>query len=219
MKVGMDSLLLGSWVDPPSKGKILDIGAGCGILSLMMASKSESEIDAVELDQASTKEAEKNFFCSPFHRRLKVVNDDIVSFADHTKNRYDLVITNPPFFFNDQKSSTQRRLYTRHTEALSYESLIDVAVKIMDKDGQLCLVLPYEESKDFILIAQSSGIYLQKLMLIFPIRGHPPNRVNMKLGFNKVDPTIEDLLNIREEGGSYSQEYKKQVFDFMINIR
>jgi tRNA1Val (adenine37-N6)-methyltransferase len=216
MKVGMDALLLGSWVEPPTTGKILDVGTGCGILALMMASKSQSTIDAVELDRASAREAEKNFYCSPFHRRLKVINDNILSFADQTKDRYDLIITNPPFFDNKPPSVKTQQARARHTNTLNYEQLVTGCIRMMNGKSRLCLVLPYEESKTFIQTAESHRLYLQKQMLIFPIRGHLPNRVNLQLGLTKWDKVDIEKFVVREEDLSFSQNYYSLLGDFLI---
>ncbi len=219
MKVGMDSLLLGNWTDPFTAKTILDIGTGCGILALMMAAKSNAEIEAIELDPASAKEAGENFHNSPFHRRLKIINEDFVFMATRSMKKYDLIITNPPFFINDQKSLTHQKLNARHAESLSYEQLAAGGSMLLNEGGLMYLVLPYAESKTFIKAAATTGLHLQKQMLIFPLRGYLPNRINMQFGLQKPESLVTEKFIIREEDGNFTRQYVLFFKDHYIGLK
>ena len=114
MKVGTDAVLLGRWVEVSPTDAVLDIGTGCGIMPLMLAQKGAGKIDAVELDAASANEAEINFLASQWRDKLHVYQSDVRDFA--TNEKYDLIISNPPFFINSYKSDTERKNLSRHIE-------------------------------------------------------------------------------------------------------
>ena len=210
--------MLGSWVNPSSARSILDVGTGCGILALIMAWKSEADIEAIDLDLASVKEAEQNFFNSCFHRRLNVYQDDFVAMAERNERNYDLIISNPPFFTNNFPSSTKQKFHARHTESLSYAKLADGSLRLLKEDGELFLVLPYDESRVFIETANTRGLYLQKKMIIFPFRGHQPNRINLKFGLHQVGQVETEMFIIREEGGDFSEQYRRYLGKLILGI-
>lgn len=207
MKVGMDSLLLGCWVEAKDTSRILDVGTGCGILALMMAAKSGALIDAVELDPQSAAEAAENFNRSAFHRRLKLIEDDFVHLASAGEGKYDLIISNPPFFFNDHPSASAQKRRARHDETLTFAQLASGSHDLLTEQGRLCLVLPYEAVKTFRRTAEACGLFLQKQMTIFPFRGHKPNRVNLEFGKQKTDSPTSTLFVIREENRQFTSQY------------
>lgn len=218
MKVGMDSLLLGIWAEAPWAKYILDIGTGSGILGLLLACKSNAKIDAIELDHDSAEEALHNFQTSPFHDRLTVIENDFIQFTRVDEIKYDLIISNPPFFVNDSRSKSKRKSHARHGDSLSFKQLIKGVKKLLLPPGKFFLVLPYDESRQFINLASDSGLFLEKQQLIFPVRGLQPNRVNMQLGFEPPLELINDKLVIREEDRSFTEEYKNFVRDFLLAV-
>jgi tRNA1Val (adenine37-N6)-methyltransferase len=214
MKVGMDGLLLGGWVNPILAKSILDVGTGCGILALMLASKSRASIDAIELDQSSAEEAALNFQNSIFSKRLKVYNEDFVSFSKDCQKKYDLIISNPPFFSGDHKPATRQRLQARHTENLSYEQLAKGSAGILNQDGLLYLVLPYNESKLFLEVIKTYDLHLQRQLFIFPIRG----RINLAIGKTPTENIVTDHFVIRDEDYTFSRQYCEFFKDWLLGI-
>jgi tRNA1Val (adenine37-N6)-methyltransferase len=218
MKVGMDSILLGIWAEPGKSEKILDIGTGSGILSLLMACKSSAKISAIELDKDSAEEASLNFQISPFYNRLNLFEKDFIDFSGIGMPKYDAIISNPPFFVNDSRSENDRKSQARHGDSLSFGQLIEGVKKLLLPDGKFFLVLPYEESKQFLKQANNFGLLLHKQQLIFPVRGLQPNRVNMQFGFNSPKEMVTDKLVIREEDRSFTEDYKNFVREFLIAV-
>jgi tRNA1Val (adenine37-N6)-methyltransferase len=216
MKVGMDALLLGAWADVSETSTILDIGAGSGILALMMASRTRAVVDAVETDEVSVKEARQNFHRSAFHRRLNIIGQSLDNYVLQSNKKYDLVITNPPFFVNNLPSAKTQKVRARHTHTLSHEQLVSGSLELMHGNSRLCLVLPYAASKGILQIAESQQLYLQKQMFIFPVRGYPPNRVNLQLGLKKWDEVHIEKFAVREENGKFSEQYFSLLGDFLI---
>jgi tRNA1Val (adenine37-N6)-methyltransferase len=217
MKVGTDAVILGVWTDVEAVSEALDIGTGSGILSLLLAARSQCRIEAVEIDLASVEEARDNFSNSPFAHRLIVHQADFNSFAKQNEKRYDLIISNPPFFINDRKSEKEHKRLARHTDTLTYEQLIDGALHLLKPDGHISVVLPYREGQQFIQLAIRKGLFVQRQMLIFPRPCQSPNRMNLQLGFDKLSVEQEKFI-IRNEDGSFTQAYLSLLSDFYTSI-
>lgn len=218
MKVGTDSLLLGIWTPINDSERILDIGTGCGILALLMAARSNSLIDAVELDEASWVEAQDNFSVAIFSKRLSAIHDDFNHYAENTSQKYDLIVSNPPYFINDMRSTEKTRSNARHGDSLNYVQLCNGVTNLLKKDGRFCLVLPYEESKTFIAIANNNGLHLNRKLIVFPKRGSQPNRINLELSFQPSSEVISDIFVIREETNQFSKQYIRFFNDYLLGL-
>jgi len=217
MKVGTDAVLLGIWTELSGTQKVLDVGAGSGILSLLLAARADLKIDAIELDEASSREAAENFAAADFRTEFHVIHSDFNTFSEASEKKYDLIISNPPFFINDQKSEKQSKRQARHTDTLTYEQLIDGAMRLLNAEGKISVVLPYRESRIFVQHAKASGLFLQKQMIIFPKPCMEPNRINLL--FSKTDHTlITEKFIIRNEDGSFTQQYRNFVGDYYLSV-
>lgn len=152
MKVCTDSCLFGS-ILPVSDNirRVLDIGAGTGLLSLMYAQKnSEAMIEAVEIDTQAALEAQRNFDTSSWSRRLKIYNADITPFSQNKQSVYDLIISNPPFYENSLLSSKENKNMAFHSKQLTLLQLARVAIKLLKPDGIFAVLLPFYRKNDFI---------------------------------------------------------------------
>jgi len=217
MKVGTDALLLGIWTDLSGATRILDIGAGCGILALLAAARSKARVDAVELDKASFKEASGNFLNTTFRTRLHAFHDDFNHFTSVINHKYDLVMSNPPFFINDMRAREKKRNDARHGDRLNYEDLCRGASAILNKDGRFCLVLPNDESRIFLQIAKKYKLYVNRQLLIIPKRGLQHNRINLELSFYNT-PVTSDEFVIRETDGAFTHQYIQFFKDYLIGF-
>ncbi len=219
MKVGTDAVLLGIWTELNGVKEVLDVGTGCGILALLLAARKASvRVDAVELNEASAREASENFRLSPFAARLRVFHEDINIFhLAETGKKYDLVISNPPFFVNDQRPEKKSRQMARHGDTLSYEQLAKAGERLLKHQGRFAVVLPYRESRLFLKSAADVGLQLHKQMLIFPMPCKEPNRVNLLLGNSAAVPETEKFI-IRNEDGSFTRQYLDMVGNYYISV-
>lgn len=217
MKVGTDSVLLGVWVRLQGVRHALDIGTGSGILSLLLAARSQCRIDAVELDQPSYEEAKVNFEASPFSGQLHVHHADFNTFARQANRQYDLIISNPPFFINDRKPDNQHKRMARHAETLTYEQLIEGSMDLLNPSGRLSVVLPYREGLRFMSIASEKGLSVQRQLLIFPKPCVPPNRMNLQFGWEET-PLEKQKFIIRNESGDFTGQYHSFLKDFYLSI-
>ncbi len=212
MKVGTDAILLGRWASTLPADWILDIGTGCGLLPLMLAQKGIAAADAVDLDAASAHEAAENFAASQWRSILHAHHFDIRMFDSGRK--YDLIVSNPPFFTDFSKSMAERKNKARHTEDnLSFSELLNAAHRLLTPDGRFALVLPCLESKRFLKEARQQGFHLHRQMLIVPIEGEEPNRINMELRLQPAQQIETESFVIRKTDGAFTKQYT----DFLKN--
>ncbi len=218
MKIGTDAVLLGIWADVSPAQRVLDVGTGSGIVALLLASRTKTAwIDAVEIDRSSCIEAGQNFTASPFSDRLQIIHNDFIRFSKQAQTKYDLIISNPPFFIDDLISENRQKTLARHAQSLPYEQLLEGVVKLLNKKGNFSLVLPYILSRRFLKWAREKDLYLQREMLIFPKPCLSPNRVNLQLGFEEKAVKREKFI-IRNEEGHFTKEYLNRVDDYYLSV-
>ena len=217
MKVGTDAILLGRWVEVKPTDVVLDIGTGCGLLPLMFSQKGVAQVDAVDIDKASVEEASFNFEASQWRDNLKAYHSDIVDFQ--TDKKYDLIVSNPPFFNHYSKCDSERKSRARHNDAgLSYAAICSVVVRLMQPEGRFALVLPINVMDAFLEEAGKAGLCLQKRMNIVPIEGKDPNRVNLELGFGSSSVIQEESFVIRDVNKRFTTEYKTFLKDYYLGL-
>ena len=141
MKIGTDAILLARWTEVSDNDDVIDIGTGCGLIPLMLAQKGIKSADAVEIDNDSYEEAAQNFSNSAWNSRLSAIHDDIKHYAEICEKKYDLVVSNPPFYFGDNIPEKAKKGLARHTNTLSYNDLLSAVKKIMKPEGRFSLVL------------------------------------------------------------------------------
>lgn len=215
MKVGTDSLILGSWVKPPSEGLILDIGAGTGLLSLMMAQVSNSTIHAVEINPDACLDAKLNFEASPWRERLQLHTESIQSFIQKLENsilQFDLILSNPPYFVNSLTSVNENRNQARHDSTMTRYDLLQAASRLLSESGSFHLILPFEQGDSFRNLAALAGLHEYSRLIIRPTSVKPPNRIVLSFQKIKRENTIESIT-VREDG-CYSNDYLRLCHDF-----
>lgn len=215
MKIGTDSIMFSRWVDVAQDDVVLDVGTGCGLIAMMLAQKGVQHVDAVEIDHDSCVEAGENFSCTPWAKMLNIIESDVRLFAQKTTQRYDLIVSNPPYFVDFPKSQSQRKVMARHADSLAYSELVDVAKTLLRPSGRLALVLPAIESKIFVEKAQEKGFFLQKEQRIIPVEGREYNRVNMQFVLTSCAVETE-YFTIRKPDHSFTDEYHEYLKDYYL---
>ncbi len=163
-KIGTDSVILGSWTQPV-EGNILDVGTGSGVLALMMAQKtSKSKITAIDIDLEQINQAKQNFKISPWQKRLRAVHADFKHLEPTTK--FDLIITNPPYFAEGMKKKDTRLKNARHQDSLNIEQLISKSAEILKENGKLSLIIPHSIAGKCLSEALGNSLYLTERMSI-----------------------------------------------------
>lgn len=218
MRIGTDAVLFAQWVPIFESDYVLDVGTGSGIIPMILSQKNANSVDAVELDADSYEEAKLNFSISVWSDKLNVFNKDVRIFADEVNKKYDLIVSNPPYYASDVKPIKEKKVMARHVSTLSFRDLLFSAKKMMKENSRFALVLPFYESRLFIKEAEQLGFYLQKEMHIIPIEGKDANRVNMQFVLNEVNKLETEYFTIRNKDYSYTEEYKTFLKDYYLDF-
>lgn len=198
-------MLLGAWAKPPSAGKILDIGTGCGVLALMQAQKSTAIIDAIDMDEQSVEEAAKNFLRSPWATRLVAHHKKLQAFE--SKEPFDYIITNPPFFERALQSPNPRRNVARHAAGLPPHELIAHVVRLLKPDGRFSVILPFIESRKFEDLCATSRLFTQRRSAVSTTPSVGPKRILLEFVRDTNTQPLENVLTITDANGKFTQEY------------
>lgn len=218
MKVGTDSVLLGAWAKLPSNGNMLDVGTGCGLLALMVAQRSNALITAIDIDKPSVKQAQENFTNSPWSSRIKASVAAYQDFALSAPDTFDLIITNPPYFVNSLKAPHAPRSNARHNDGLPFAELAALSFQLLQQSGRLCLILPVNEAELFKEKALDCGFHLTRQLSVTPVENKPPNRLLMEFSKSPADKVTAESLTIRNENGSYTNDYKEMTSAFYLDF-
>lgn len=215
MKVNTDGVLLAALVQAKNPQRILDIGTGTGLISLMLAQRFETaSIDAVEIDENAAKRAGINFKESPFASRLTSIHSSIEDFFLGTNESYDLIISNPPFFINSLKSEDFIKEIARHTSQDFFENLLDHSVIKLGSNGFLVIILPIETSILIEkLVEKNPNLHLNEIIVIQSFDDSKPHRKILKIGLNPTELNLNKFV-IYEAQGIYSSEYQNLLKDF-----
>lgn len=217
-KIGTDAVLLGAWADINLKpNQILDIGSGSGIIALMMAQRSiAKQIDAIEIQADAYQECVQNFENSHWNDRLFCYHGDVKVLAQEPDLKYDLILSNPPFF-DEQQFKFNSRQQARQQHTLSHKDLIDAVTKLLDPKGYFAVVLPFNKHQSFINLAKQRGLYLLKITQVKGQAQTKFKRSLMQFSFSQ-NSIIRDELIIEISRHQYTKAYKNLVQDFYLNL-
>ncbi len=219
MKVGVDGVLLGAWADVSDSKRILDIGTGTGLIALMMAQRNQDAmIDAVEIEPEAFQEALFNIENSPWGNRVSVEYCPFQELAGKSDLKYDLIVSNPPYFGNGIKALTENRAQARHSDSLPLNSLISGAAGLLNQAGKLALVLPFESLQELKLLTVLNKLWIARLCHVKPNPQKPVFRILIELT-NKACVIQEDDLMIEFENHfDYTSEYRELTKDFYLKF-
>lgn len=214
MKIGTDGVLLGAWVQPKNAKQILDIGTGTALISLMLAQKSEAEINSIEIDLEAVYQAKENILNSPWSKQISLWNIALQTYAHICETRFDLIVSNPPFF-NSEKTNTSREI-ARQQGKLKFEELVRDATTLLSETGRLCVVIPTDSEERFTTLASEQGLYKNKICKVFGNPSSPSKRCLLEYG--KIQETlVEESLTIeKDKRHEYTSEYIALVKDYML---
>lgn len=182
MKISTDAILLGSMADAHNPSRILDIGTGTGVIALMLAQRfADAKITGVELDTDAASQAVENMSQSPFASRLALWHGRIQDFSEEEK--FDLIVSNPPYFPDHLKSSDAKRNKALHTDSLSFEELIQKARKLLKDQGKFWIILPPRQLEDWKAQAGDAGFFEDKNIAVYDRDGKPILRVVASFSF------------------------------------
>jgi tRNA1Val (adenine37-N6)-methyltransferase len=219
MKIGTDAVLLGSWTSITSNPfSILDIGAGTGVLGLMLAQRSNAElIDAIEIDDDAYEQCVDNFEASPWGDRLFCYHASLEEFVDEIEDSYDLIISNPPFYSDDYKSTNAQRDIARFTDAMPFDHLLESVSKLLSEDGIFSVIIPFKEETSFIDLASKFNLFPLKILRVQGNTTSEFKRSLLEFSFHKMD-IITDSLIIETERHQYTEDYINLTKDFYLKM-
>ena len=223
MRVGTDAVLLGAWVDVQAldadvNAKVLDIGCGCGVISLMVAQRCpHAHVLGIDIDEPSIEEATENALQSPFAHRLLFRLADVRQFATEPAcERFDLVLCNPPYYTEDTLAPEPRRSMARNTLHLSFGALVDSVCHIMAEHGTFALIIPMQARDVFVGEAISKGLHISRECRVQTVQRKPPKRVMLEFRFNPADHFTLSSLTLQDPNGSRTKEYSFLCKDFYL---
>jgi len=210
MKVTTDACIQGAWTPLlPGVERVLDIGAGTGLLSLMLAQrKPDIVIDAIEFDNESSVQARENGIASPWRDRINILEGDVRSYGFSYK--YDLIISNPPFFSNSLLGDKEAKNNARHTLSLTYGDLLKAIAGNLSDDGYVSVLLPaveYDQWKELMVadvwneigklsVSHRPGAAVKRIVGLFSKKdtGTMCSTLTIKGDDNNYTPAFIDLL-------------------------
>ena len=214
MRINTDGVLLAAVANPVNTSRILDIGTGTGVIAMMMGQRFlEAQIDAVEIDDSAAMRADANFKGSQFADRIQVVAADIGDYECAYK--YELIISNPPFFVNDLKNPEGRKSLARHATDDFFDKLVLKSATLLGDVGELWLILPVKPADMVIDKAQKAGLLLRKEISICSDINKPVIRKIVAFGRKEV-ALKRELFYIYESEGVYTDAYKYLLKDFFL---
>jgi tRNA1Val (adenine37-N6)-methyltransferase len=220
MKVCTDACLFGAWAAHSSQitaRSVLDIGCGTGLLSLMFAQRlPDTIIDVVEIDEAGAQQARENFDASPWKERLNINHTSIQQFADPANKKYDIIISNPPFYENDLRSDDAKRNLALHSAELKLEELINVADLLLNTDGNFFVLLPYYRTTYFENSIEEK-FFIKEKVLIKQTPKHNYFRSMLWLTKNPFVMVPSEIIIMNGEN-EYSDQFKKLLKEYYLNL-
>lgn len=218
MKVGSDGVLLGAWANTNKANHILDIGSGSGLIALMLAQRSHALLHAIDIDKNATLQTQFNFEHSPWKDRMKVWQADVKNLDTLSKQRYDLIVSNPPFFNNSLKNPDAFRTLARHTDTLLHTQLIDSALRLFAPEARLSVILPVAEALAGIDYAQAKGLHLERKTWVLPKPQAPAKRLLLEFS-TQCCTTLETEITIEtKERNVFTSEYKALLKDYFLKF-
>lgn len=218
MKVNTDGVLLGAWTNIHEVGTVLDIGTGTGMIALMIAQRCDAIITGVEIEKNAAEEAVQNVQNSKWGNRILIQNCSFQYFAANTNDKFDLIVSNPPFFTNGVKNANPHLSMARHNCMLPFADIVAGAVKLLTETGKLSLILPFGLAKEFNEKANVSGLFLNRLTEVKPFPNKQPNRSLMEFGNRKINFKKSQMSVFSDVGNDYSQEFKNLVAGFYLKL-
>lgn len=219
MKIGTDGVLLGAWVSLKNNPfSILDIGAGTGIIALQLAQRSNAEmLDALEIEANAYEQCVDNFENSPWGDRLFCYHASLKEFVEEIEDKYVLIVSNPPFYSEDYKTTDESRDIARFNAALPFDELIQSASHLLSDKGIFAVIIPRKEEENFIKMASGVNLFPNRICRVRGNISTEEKRSMLEFSFEKISPKIENLT-IEISRHDYTEDYQNLVKDFYLKM-
>ncbi len=214
MRVGTDGVLLGAWCDLNDAKRILDIGTGSGLIAIMLAQRSTADITGLDIEASAVKQAEENADKCPWSDRIKIIKCDVRTFS--TNEKFELIVSNPPFFETNKNLETNSRIIARQTITLSHMELLKAASALLADKGTFAVILPATIKENFIFNAWENGFWLTRCTDVKTSAGKPPKRTLLQFTNNKTKNIVCNTIVLNDHQGKRTPEYIKLTKDFYL---
>ena len=221
MKVNTDAVLLGAWADVNGAKRILDIGTGTGIIALIVAQKSNRDrnvlpcIDAIDIDKSAFLQAKGNFERSKWSNRLNAIHSSLQDFV--AEKKYDIIISNPPYFIDDFKSKNTKKNIAKHSVTLTYETLLSCTNNLLTQIGKFFLVVPFFNYSVVEFLAAQNGLFVAKLVTVIAVQGKVPYLCLIQFQRRQYE-IVRDSIVIQTELGGFTTDYKQVTKEFYLKF-
>ena len=219
MKVCTDACVFGAFVAeylaPQKINNCLDIGTGTGLLSLMIAQKNDMSIDTVEINAEAYLQAKENIENSIYKNKISIHNQNILEFDN--KEKYDFIISNPPFYEGDLMSSQQNKNQAKHNESLTLPKLLQSIIRLLKDNGEFAVLLPFHRIIEFELLANDLNYFVQKEILMKQTPKHPYFRCIQIYSCTQLIKTTSDLI-IKDENNLYTNSFVELLKDYYLHL-
>lgn len=222
MKVGTDGVLLGSWTSLENNPhSILDIGAGTGLIALMLAQRSDAQqIDAIEIDEDAYEQCVENFENSPWADRLFCFHASLDEFAEAPEDeKYDLIVSNPPYFVPNKREVNlpENRKKARFYDSLPFQDLINYASQLLSENSELAVVIPFAEEENFITFAKAQSLFVNRITRVRGTEKAPVKRTLLQFSFVEKPIEAQELI-LEISRHQYTYEFRELVKEFYLKL-
>lgn len=210
-RVGTDGVLLGSLANVDKALKVLEVGTGTGLISLMLAQRNSiAEFLGIDINEEAVNLTRQNFENSPFHAMLKNIHQDFKTFE--TTEKFDVIVSNPPYF---EVSGSEKDKIARQTVELNFRQLISKSSTLLSETGVFSVIIPTEAGQDFIKIAEEKQLFLIKRIYIRGIETSKPKRLVLEFSLTE-QPLKEQEFAIEKSPRQYSDQYLELTKEFHV---
>lgn len=217
MKVGTDGVLLGAWTDVGHSKNILDVGTGTGLIALMLAQRNPAAaIWAIDIDPGAVAQAKGNVANSSFADRMTVEQCDFRHCASQRPDRFDLIVSNPPWFENSLLPPDAGRTRARHSVSLTLEELLHTAAACLKQHGTLALILPFDKREELKVLSAKHGFFLKRETVVYPLPDSIPKRLLTEWIRLPMENPLRSRLIIEHARHHYSEAFVDLVREFYL---
>ena len=216
MKVGTDGCLLGSWFDCEESKKILDIGCGTGLITIMAAQRSNAKITGIEIDSKAAMQARINADNSPWGERIEIIHGDLLEYT--TEQRFDTIVSNPPYFVNSLKCDDTSRTLARHSDSLDCKQFFNKCAGLLSDNGCISIVIPCNIMNEWKEAAMEQDLNPTRTMFVKTTPKKAPKRVLIEFCPGTQNENMESTLVLESSPGEYSDDAKRILGDFYLKL-
>jgi tRNA1Val (adenine37-N6)-methyltransferase len=228
MSVSTDGVLLGAWAGLTNATRIIDIGAGSGLLSLMAAQRTSTKthITAIELDTSAAQDCLNNIAQSQWAKKIELIQSSIQDFclyqqkiAVSSRQYFDHIICNPPYFTNGPQTQDRARATARHTNQLDFTDLVQSIYALLAKDGVASIIIPVQSEAMFKPALSGTGLEITQRIEVSSVKGKPPNRLLLAIKHPASEQQyVTGSIDIRDKQGQYSVAMTDLCKDFYLKL-